>query len=128
MTRGPIDMEDRIAALEKSIQRQGESISAVTHDIASKGDLSADHGRRLTLQNDALVSQAQRIAAIEEARRLRQLEEVRQEEQDKARTKEISEVVKRLDGIDGAVSRVIWLIVGCAVAAVLAFVFKGGLT
>ncbi len=119
-----MSVEERLDILDGDVKSHAKTISSYIETFAM-------HDRRLTAQNEALVGHGLRIAAIEEARRIRQLEEVRREEREIAREARVNDsleiIHKRLDGIDGAVARVTWIIVtavlGGAIALAVAKVF-----
>ena len=99
--------------------------------LASHGKTLEGHDQRLILQNEALVSHAQRITAIEAARQARKEEEIRREEQQKARDATIDAKLAAIeDKQDESKDTIKWLfrtVVAAVIGAVLVFIFKGGL-
>lgn len=86
----------------------------------SENNPDGDLRSRLVSVEKETASNIHRITALESWRTLNDIADARKEV-------EWSGMIKRLDKIDGNVSRVAWILIGSVVMAVMAFIFRGGL-
>ena len=108
-----------------------QRLSAAEKQLSGQDGLLKDHGQRLTLQHESLVSHAQRITAIEAARQARKEDEIKREAREDARTEKVDGRLDQIDSrLDEMTDTLKWAnrtIVGAVLLAIVAFVLKGGL-
>jgi hypothetical protein len=89
-------------------------------------DMDADLRSRVVSIEHKFLSYDGRMSAIEQWRAQLDIFNARRDEQFTNLMSKFIDVEKKIDGVSGAISKVLWLVVGSVVVVVVGFALKGG--